>query len=654
MLNKTRKKRKLPVSWFLTGIYFLIHTISFGQNVVVDSLYQKAKDLTYSSPDSSYAIVLQAMKIAKETNYRMGIAAGYRLISVYHSDITGNYDLSGNYLDSSYAVFKLINSKESDEGIGAVLHNYAVLKQRRGSYPEAMELYQKAARFLDSIGNTSVIIKTYNNLSTLYVFYQQFDKAIEYASLCIKTAEANNDLHIISVGNITLAAALIQKKQYAEALPFIQRAGEIAEIRNDHYIMGLYHQNMCAYYYYFKNDLIKAIEHGRLYQVKAELTGNLFEELRARITLSEIYYFTGNYKRARQEAEKCLEINSKMGSRDLEQRNLYLLGKIQAKTGESSEAVKNLLLSIDLRDSLFKEENSRQINFLEATFQKEKQELHITKLEQQKKINDLVIKRRTNTLFVLIIISFLLLSSIILSYRMVKQRNMIILKDLEIEKEKVNKLEKEKQLVATQSVLIGEETERRRLARDIHDGLGGLLSGIKLKLKNMKGNFILDEDSKNNFDNALYLLDTSVTELRRIAHNMMPESLIKFGLKEALTDFCSGLGNNETKVSFRFYGEQSRTDQNLEITAYRIVQELVNNALKHSGATEIVVQIVQEPNRLNLNVQDNGKGFDTELMNKSKTVGLNSVKSRVAAHNGIVDIVSQPDTGTEISVEFRF
>jgi signal transduction histidine kinase len=207
-------------------------------------------------------------------------------------------------------------------------------------------------------------------------------------------------------------------------------------------------------------------------------------------------------------------------------------------------------------------------------------------------------------------------------------------------------------LVATQSVLTGEETERRRLARDLHDGLGGMLSGIKLKLTNMKGNFILDEKGKSDFENALEMLDKSVHELRQVAHNMMPEALIEFGLKDALGDFCSSIDNlRNIRLKFKFYGENIRAGQNIEIALYRIAQELVNNALKHSGASEILVDLVQEPERISLTVMDNGKGFDTNRINEFKGLGLSSLKSRVDALKGTMDILSEPGNGTEVRVE---
>jgi tetratricopeptide (TPR) repeat protein len=123
-------------------------------------------------------------------------------------------------------------------------------------------------------------------------------------------------------------------------------------------------------------------------------------------------------------------------------------------------------------------------------------------------------------------------------------------------------------------------------------------------------------------------------------------------LAEETSDFCSEISNPAIKIDFRFYGENKPIDQKIEISAFRIIQELVNNALKHSEASQIVVQIMQEAERLSVSVQDNGKGFDPKIIDTNKSVGLSSIKSRVFTHNGIIDINTEIGKGTEIQVEF--
>jgi signal transduction histidine kinase len=234
----------------------------------------------------------------------------------------------------------------------------------------------------------------------------------------------------------------------------------------------------------------------------------------------------------------------------------------------------------------------------------------------------------------------------------IRNKKLIAEQTLEIKDQHIQELEKERQLIATKSVLKGEESERSRMARDLHDGLGGLLSGVKINLSSIKGNSIISSENAVIFDQAIKLLDNSIIELRRVAHSLMPETLIHYGLKTAFNDFIADLSTNVSHVlSFRFSGEDIRYNSQLELTVYRIAQELVNNALKHSGAKNIDLQLIAEMNRVCIQVIDNGKGFDSS--DKSGTgKGLVSIRERVASTNGRFDMESSPGHGTEATVEF--
>jgi signal transduction histidine kinase len=213
--------------------------------------------------------------------------------------------------------------------------------------------------------------------------------------------------------------------------------------------------------------------------------------------------------------------------------------------------------------------------------------------------------------------------------------------------QQVKQLEQEKQLVATQSVLDGETQERTRLARDLHDGLGGMLSVVKLNLKGMRKNAMLEYADVQLFEKAMSTLDESIHELRRVAHNMMPDSLSRFGLKTAIADFCVGI----PIVKFTYFGDEKRLDPKLEVMIYRTIHELINNALKHADATHILVQIIQEPERIALTVEDNGHGFDPA--SATKGTGLANIRTRVASYNGSMVVDSKSGTGTEINIEFN-
>lgn len=266
---------------------------------------------------------------------------------------------------------------------------------------------------------------------------------------------------------------------------------------------------------------------------------------------------------------------------------------------------------------------------LETEYQTEKRETRISTLEKERVLYGIIF----GVSFLGVII---LLGALYLRQRAKKQ----------LVQQQVIQLEKEKQLIATQATLEGETTERTRLARDLHDGLGSMLSVVKFNLPQMKSGVTIEQEDVSRFQKALGMLDQSIQELRRVAHHMMPETLVRFGLKTALTDFAEAIPN----VDFHYFGNEERIAQKLEIMIYRSIHELVNNAMKHAEASQINVQLVQETSRISFTVQDNGKGFDPE--NIKDGMGLRNIRQRVETFSGKMNIYST-EKGTEIHIELE-
>lgn len=163
----------------------------------------------------------------------------------------------------------------------------------------------------------------------------------------------------------------------------------------------------------------------------------------------------------------------------------------------------------------------------------------------------------------------------------------------------------------------------------------------------MKSYSIIDEADVNRFFNALEMLDQSIIEFRRVAHHLMPETILRNGLKVSIEDLCRSIPN----AHFQYFGANRRLDNRLEVMLYRCTFELVNNAIKHSKAQNINIQLVIDDRLISLTVQDNGKGFDPKTVTYG--VGLENIKTRVSAYNGKINIYSAPGSGTEINIEIE-
>ena len=270
---------------------------------------------------------------------------------------------------------------------------------------------------------------------------------------------------------------------------------------------------------------------------------------------------------------------------------------------------------------------------MEIRYETEKKEARIAEIEEEK---------RTMTRLGIAVGGVLLLGLVALFFIWlwsVQKRR--------LSQQQVKQLEQERQLVAREAMLDGEVMERTRLARDLHDRMGGLLSVIKLHLADMKRGVTPESPSAETCNRATELLDESMVEMRRIAHHLMPSSLSSEGLRIAVSEFCRSVPH----ARFSWYGSDRRIDPKMELVIYRIAYELVNNAMKHSGASHIVVQIVRDNDRIAFTVQDNGRGFDPRKTPDG--MGMSNIRNLVASYGGRLDIGSAKGEGTEINVEFE-
>jgi signal transduction histidine kinase len=171
----------------------------------------------------------------------------------------------------------------------------------------------------------------------------------------------------------------------------------------------------------------------------------------------------------------------------------------------------------------------------------------------------------------------------------------------------------------------------------------------------MKGNLIMTPDNAQAFERSMDMLDSSIKEMRRVAHNMMPENLVKFGLDTALKDFCNDINSSGAlKVNYQSIGlNDSTIDQTTAITIYRIVQELLNNTMKHAAAKNAIVQVTKTDGVLSVTVEDDGKGFDTNILQQAKGIGWDNIKNRVEFLKGKLDVNSASGKGTSVLIELN-
>jgi signal transduction histidine kinase len=520
---------------------------------------------------------------------------------------------------------------------------------KMGKYKEAISFYLDAVegwKSSDEVGKNQAVANLYGSISTIYFDLKEPGKALEYDKAAIPYRLLDKNDEMLAQHYLYVSDDFLSLSEFDSAFRYVQLAKPLAEKLDkpilNHYLFGrtanLFRKkkNYGQAILYFKKGLIESIKSGNSFLVESD-----------RRAIAECYKDYGRYDSARVFLIDALDLAVRNRYTQERLSDLKDLVAVEDKTGHADKAYYYLKQANIIDDSLKTIESKAAISEIENKYQAAQKEKEILQLQKDKQLQAFSIKQESTLNYILIgsLAGILMLG--ILLYRNYRQRQ-------QLQQQRIAELEKDRQLTAVEAMLKGQEEERSRLAKDLHDGLGGLLSGVKYSLSNMKDNLIITPDNMTVFERSLDMLDTSIKELRRVAHNMMPEMLTKFGLDEALKEYCNGV--NATKLltlKYQSLGMQQRLEQSTEIIIYRIVQELLNNILKHASAGEAFVQLIKEENRLSVVVEDNGKGFDPNLPGNKIGAGLANVRSRVEYLKGQLDIHAEPGKGTLINIEFN-
>jgi signal transduction histidine kinase len=214
----------------------------------------------------------------------------------------------------------------------------------------------------------------------------------------------------------------------------------------------------------------------------------------------------------------------------------------------------------------------------------------------------------------------------------------------------LRKQEMKQREVLAQSVISAEENERKRIASDLHDGVGQLLSAVKMNFCGLIDRIAIDKDSDRFLaEKTLALVDESCREVRHISHQMMPSANRKSGIAVDIREFVDKIDAESLKIDLDIQGFGETLDGNEEVILYRVVQEAINNVIKHAGASHMLIQLVKTRRSISVVMTDNGNGFDTSRPYEG--IGLKNIMTRVEYLKGTVDFVSIPEKGTTVQVE---
>lgn len=306
----------------------------------------------------------------------------------------------------------------------------------------------------------------------------------------------------------------------------------------------------------------------------------------------------------------------------------------------------------EIGDTLIVEEREAALHRLALQFDTREKRREIAQLEKEKSAVEEQAKQQQVGLAAMGIAIAALSIALFVIVRDYKHRirmnKIVSAQQEEISQQKIRELENNLKIETMQSMLAGQESERQRVAQDLHDSVGGLLAAVKIQMETInakKPALSKDED----WIKVRKLLDETVSETRHIARNMQPSALLEFGLVTALRDLTARVhGKGMPQITFQHFGDFDDLDRDLALNCYRIIQELVQNSLKHAKAKEILVQITRTEEEIALHVEDDGKGFDPK--NTKKGMGTDNLARRAQFLKAELSVQSAVGQGTSTVV----
>ncbi|MEO7081093.1 MAG: sensor histidine kinase, partial [Flavobacteriales bacterium] len=349
--------------------------------------------------------------------------------------------------------------------------------------------------------------------------------------------------------------------------------------------------------------------------------------------------------------EQVLLCRQRTSETDLQAKAARKAAEFLFAMGRDREAYEMLVESAALSDTLARRKFGKEIATAQIRFDTATKDRQITEQEQALKLGLEEHRRRSLQRNIAIGGALALVVLSMLLWRALQSRRKLAKQEEELHEKRVDELMHEHEIDAIDRMLEGQEKERDRVAKDLHDQLGSMLSAIKHQLGAVESEVAeVRQDHVTQYSKLHSMLDEAVGEVRRISHDMITVTVSRFGLEKALEDLCDSVRvKGKLDVELRHFGIERRMQRSVEIAVYRIVQEAISNMLKHADATELSVDVTRGPGHISVIVHDNGKGFEPQAL--SMGIGLGNMRQRAAAIGAVLRVESTPGNGTTVSVE---
>jgi len=504
----------------------------------------------------------------------------------------------------------------------------------KGSNVIALNHYHQAQTISEKIGDNALLAHVFKNIGALYVVWKKFDDALSFYNKAEIMAASVNETELLADCLNNKAVVYEQRLQYDKALATYKKALAVYTQKNIPSKISMVLSNL-AIVYKFKKDYPASLQYNLKALALSEKLNDKWMMAATYNNIGALYSEMNDYKNAIAYCEKSIALAKEINAIEVIETAYDSMAVAAAKAGDYKNAYRYQQQFAEHKDKFINLESTKQLSELGVKYETAKKQ----KLIQQQQFE---LKQRNMTIMVIAIVFVAMLAIGFQFYTRNKLKQKAAMQQAEIEH----------QLSTTKGIIEAEEKERKRIASELHDGVGQLFSAVKLNLSGLLDRAHLTDPAMVTLGSkTLDMVDESCREVRLIAHQMMPGSVLKYGLYTAISDFISKIDPHNLKINLQGSNMEARLNNNVETVLYRIVQECVNNVIKHARATSLDIKLQRQASKIHVTIADNGVGFNTTDKSKFEGMGLKNIQSRVAYLQGKVNITSAIGKGTLIEIE---
>ncbi len=617
----------------------------------IDSLLLQFDSLFYENPQQAEVVINTTLQLSKVAEYKAG----------YTKSVLGTANImasKGNFKD---ALDNYNQSIDLAKALNNMMLMFQCYKSRgnlfltSGLYEDALSSYMTAMFIAEGENYQNEKIRIYNNVGLVYSKQGLYEKAKQYIK---KSLSLNPPLGLENSILNNLGIQYVKLADYDSALWCYNQSIVIC---------GKLESDVCeadplgniGEIYLFKQEYTKALYFLFKAKRRYESIGAKEPQIPVLSNIGRVYQNMGDYKNSIIYLEKAMKFAKEGNNPILLYKLHYNLAWAYRTAGEIDLSWDNLDDYQKLHDSIVSAESNRRLEKLLAKFEIDRKEKEIELLNKENQLQNAVlatkqseVERQSQIRNITVISSFCIIIPIlillIVYQQKIKANELLSIRNEEINKQKILKLIQDHEIKAIKAMIEGQEKERTRIASDLHDGIGGTLASIKFDLIRLQK----ESDGQQRLQQVIKKIDDSCHEIRTITHHLTPIKILNQSFIEMIKYYLDEIAqSNSIKLSFSSYpkNELNQLSDEIKIEIYRIIQELMNNIIKHAQAKHVDVQITKRTGNINLIVEDSGVGFNTSK--NYHGIGLHNIVSRVNLLNGDFDIDSSKGRGTIVIID---